>query len=89
MWAHLDKHASLDEPPDKPFFRGCKRPTNELDAPNSTKTHIISNSPGQKVLIRTELIDQLEKLNQLCVSSVIDENEYQDLRKTISDIKDL
>ena len=42
MWAHLaqmGKHASLDEPPDKPFFHGRKRPTNELDARNGTKTH--------------------------------------------------
>ena len=41
-------------------------------------------SPGRKVSIRMELIDQLEKWNQLHTSGVIDENEYQELRKTIN-----
>ena len=64
MWAHLvqmGKHASLDEPPDKPYFCGRKRPNNEHDALSCTKTRIVSNSPERKVSIRTELIDQLEK----------------------------
>jgi hypothetical protein len=40
--------------------------------------------------MRTELIDQLEKWNQLHTSGVIDESEYQELRKTIiTDIKEL
>ena len=53
VWAHLvqmDKHASsLDEPPDKPYFCGRKRPDNKHDARSCTNTCIVSNSPGQKV----------------------------------------
>ena len=93
MWAHLvqmGKHTSLDEPPDKPYFRGCKRPNNEQGASGCTKTRVVSSSPGRKVSMRTELIDQLEKWNQLRTSGMIDENEYQELRKTIIiDIKEL
>ena len=93
MWAHLvqmGKHASLDEPSDKPYFRGRERPNNEHDTLSCSKTRIVSNSPGRKVSIRMELIDQLEKWNQLRTSGVIDESEYQELRKTIiTDIKDL
>ena len=41
MWARLiqmDKHRSLDEPPDKPFWRGRKRPVTEPESYGFTKT---------------------------------------------------
>ena len=85
MWAHLvqmGKHSLLDEPPYKSFFRGRKRPNNEHSTPSCTKTRMVSNSLGRKC--------RLEKWNQLCTSSVIDESEYQELTKMIiTDIKDL
>ena len=37
--------------------------------------------------MHTELISQLEKWNQLHTVGVIDESDFQELRKTITDIR--
>ena len=93
MWAHhihMGKHTSLEEPPDKPYFRGRKIPSSESNNSGCSKMFVVSNSPGRKVTLRTELIDQLEKWNRLHTAGVIDEDEYQELRKSIlADIKGL
>ena len=95
-WAHMYQmgtHASLDEPPDKPFFRGRKRdlaisdtgsetPQTKKSAPSSVI------SPGRKASIRTQLIDQLQKCQQLAESGAISHEIYGELQGTIlSDIK--
>ena len=95
MWAYLinmGKHSSLDEPPDKPFWRGRKRPTTEADNQVTTKIRrvVSSSSPSTKVSMRTQLIDQLEKWKKLHTDGIIDDTEYKELRESIlTDIKNL
>ena len=94
MWAYLinmGKHASLDEPPDKPFWRGRKRPATEAERQVTTKMRVVSSSsPSTKVSMRTQLIDQLEKWKKLHTDGIIDDAEYKELRESIlTDIKNL
>ena len=96
-WAQmirLKKHHSLDEAPDKPYFRGRKRPAtenNQSPVSESKKTRVPpAISPGRKVNVRSELIDQLEKWHKLLDLGVIAQEEYDELRgKILSDIKTL
>lgn len=89
MWAYLinmGKHASLDEPPDKPFWRGRKRPAAEVERQGTAncKVRVVStSSPSTKVSMRTQLIDQLEKWNRLHKDGIIDDAEYKELRESI------
>lgn len=77
-WAHMvntHKHDSLDTPPDKPFF-GKKRKEG------------VGVSPGKRISLRTECINQLDKWHQLKERGVISADEYEGLQKTIlTDIK--
>ena len=71
-WSHmvrLKTHDSLNEPPDKPFFKGRKRPTD--NSPPDNKRLATSASPSRKVNIGSELIDQLEKWHKLLDSGVM------------------
>jgi len=98
-WAHLvqmGKHVSLQEPPDKPYFRGRKRTSSSVESnssastPERKKRATVAVSPGRKVTIRTELIDQLQKWHHLMESGAISESEYKELQQTIlCDIKQL
>lgn len=71
-WANMvnmKTWTSLDEPPNKPFFtRGCKRTNSKcstcVETPVTKKPPSI-DSPGRKVRVRTELIDQLDKFTSL------------------------
>ena len=78
-WAHMintHKHESLDSPPKKSFF-GKKR---SADAPGV--------SPGKRITLRSECIDQLDKWHNLKERRVISKEEYDNLQKTIlTDIK--
>ena len=81
--AHLlqeGKHESYEEPPDKPFFRGKK--SSALSAVN-TPTQPVSISPGKKVNMRIELINQLEKWYQLLEMGAISQTQYAELKDTI------
>ena len=78
MWAYLinmGKHASLDEPPDKSFWRGRKRPITEAENQVTTKIcrMVSSSSPSTKVSMRTQLIDQLEKWKKFHTDGIIDD----------------
>lgn len=96
-WAHMihvGTHVSLDEPPDKPFFRGVKRSRADASSPSSTpekrKTTPASLSPGRRVNIRSELIDQLKKCQELVEIGAISQENFQELQDTILvDIKRL
>ena len=47
-------------------------------------------SPGRKVRVRSELIDQLDKFHKLKESGAVSSAEYEELRSIIlSDIKTL
>ena len=74
MWAQmirLGKHKSIDEPPDKPFWRGRKR--KEVLQPSPRK--IADISPSKKVSVRSELLDQLAKWHSLNKSGVVTDEE--------------
>lgn len=96
-WAHMihvGTHVSLDEPPDKPFFRGVKRSQADASSPSSTpekkKATPVSLSPGRRVNIRSELIDQLKKCQELVDIGAISQENFQELQDTILfDIKRL
>ena len=75
-WAGLGKLESYEEPPDKPFFRGKK--SNAVNTP----TQPVSISPGKKVNMHTELINQLEKWYQLLETGAISQT-YAELKDTI------
>lgn len=69
------KHDSFDIPPDKPFF-GKKRKEG------------VGVSPGKRISLRSECINQLDKWHQLKERGVISSDQYEELQKTIlTDIK--
>ena len=90
---YLKTHDSLDNPPDKPFFTGqrkCASPesTQSLVSKKPTSGGVIS--PGKRVNIRSELIDQLIKCQDLIDPGVITKEVFDELRLTIlADLKKL
>ena len=82
VWVHLihmKKVQSFEEPPDKPFFRGkCKK---EDKSPSVVVSTCIS--PSKKIGLRTELLDQLEKLSNLYEKGIIDQAKYEGLQSNI------
>ena len=95
-WAHLvqsGKYASLDVSPDMPFFRGKKKakdsnhstPLENAESSSSTpqSTSSVGVSPGRRVGLRTECIDQLKKWHALLVDGAISKAQYDDLQATI------
>ena len=85
-WAHLiqlGKHSSQSVPPNKPFFQ---RTQDKVVA----VTDIQSRSPGKKVKIRSECIDQLQKWHSLLHSGAITKEQYEEFQSTIlTDIRQL
>ena len=79
-WSHLlemEKHDSYEEPPDKPFFRGMKSSATNPSPGN--KLTPVGISPGKKVNMRSELIDQLHKWYQLLETGGICQMQYTEL----------
>ena len=78
-WANLiqlKKHDSYEVAPDKPFF-GKKSQANSG-----------VSSPGKRIQLHTQCIDQLTKWHKLMEDGVITNEEYKEMHKTImSDIK--
>ena len=75
----LGHHNSFDQPPNKPFFGVTKKAT--ASVPGAV-------SPGKRIHLRSECIDQLTKWHKLMDDGVISLEEYQDMHKTIlGDIK--
>ena len=69
-WAHMihtHKHESLDAPPNKPFF-GKKKSGDSVGV-----------SPGKRISLRSECINQLDKWHQLKECGVYD--QYDELPK--------
>ena len=95
-WAqmlHVGTHDSYEEPPDKPFFRSAQRKRRQAEESCSTpdrKKLAVSHSPGKRVNMRSELIDQLKKCSDLVEMGAISQDVFRDLQDTIlSDIKHL
>lgn len=90
-WAHLiqmKKHCSYDHPPEKPFF---KRKREKHSGVTSTATVDESTrSPGKRIGLRTQCIDQLQKWHSLLESGAVSQEQYDELQKSIlDDIKQL
>ena len=89
-WAHmidLGKHSSQAIPPNKRFFQKC---TGADASCSITDTGGSSKSPGKKVKIRSECIDQLQKWHDLLNCGAITQNQYDEFQdKILKDIRDL
>ena len=86
-WANLiqmKKHESFDNPPNYPFFRGYKRQAQDKASPSSFGSQTpAAISPGRRLNMRSELIDQLGKCVNLFEKGALSHDEYQDMQKTI------
>lgn len=97
-WAHMyhmEKHNSLDIPPDIPFFTGSvkkKKVTNDDNsvAPcNEGAKASCGISPSKRVNLRTESIKQLVEWHSLLEKGGISQEVYEDMQQAIlKDIKD-
>ena len=79
-WAHLiqmKKHSSLEKAPDKPFWQHSKK----IKTPSSV-------SPGKRINLRGQCVDQLQKWHDLLDSGAITKDQYDEFKSTIlEDIK--
>jgi hypothetical protein len=78
-WAHLfqmKKHHSLEVAPNKPFFQ------------SNAHTASASVSPGKRINLRGQCVDQLQKWHTLLESGAITQDQYEEFKLTIMhDIK--
>ena len=87
---YLKTHDSLDNQPDKPFFTRKRSAESAQSVVSKKPTAIGGISPGKRVNIRSELIDQLKKCQDLIDSGAISKEVFDELRLTIlADIKKL
>ena len=99
MWAHLihmKKHTSYDEPPNKRFWKPKSSSIGATGATTSGATEAatsgasgvaafnnVSASPGKRVNLRGECIDQLLRLQQLFVSGGLTQEQYTEMKEGI------
>ena len=86
IWAHMlhiEKHDSEEIPPDVPYFRG----RSGSSAFSSVSLMEATNSPRNRVSLRTECIDQLSKWHGLLEKQVITQDDYNKVQQTI--LKDI
>lgn len=75
----MKKHHSLDEAPDKPFWRHNKKVIG---------TSAASVSPGKHINLRGQCVNQLQKWHELLECGAIDQEQYDEFKSTImEDIK--
>ena len=90
VWAHMidmRKHESHDFPPDKPFFNGSKGKKKNT-SPDPCSTDPLEISPGKRIHLRTQCMEQLEKWYCLLEKGIISEEQYTELQGNIlGDIK--
>ena len=87
----MKKHSSFDDPPNYPFFRGYKKRVAQQDVsttPVKQGNAVVRLSPGKRLSMRSELIDQLGKSVSLLEKGALSQEEYDELQKNIkTDIK--
>ena len=79
-WAHMismHRHDSYELPPDKPFFRKRKVPK----VPSGDDGTGVS--PGKKLSMRSECIDQLHKWHDLYEKRAISKEQYEEFQRSI------
>lgn len=87
-WAQLvrlGKHASLDAPPNYPFFVGRhKTKSSDANTTNScSQPSTGSFSPGKRIKLRTELLDQIKKLSELLDNGDISQDQYDTMKLAV------
>ena len=93
-WAHLiqmGKHSSYDVPPDKPFWKNRKRvPIGSSGAssttcatPDKSNPPTVTISPGKRVNLRGQCVEQLLQLHQLMEKGGISKAEYDEMHESI------
>ena len=92
VWAHMinmRKHESRDTPPDKPFFKGSQAKKKPTVNPSKSDPPIPAGiSPGKRIHLRSECMEQLEKWHSLLEKGAICEEQYTEMQANIlGDIK--
>ena len=79
-WAHYNqsgKYDSLDVPLNLPFWRNAANKVKDKQA--------VPLSPGKRVTIRGQCVDQLSKWHDLLEKGAITDEQYTELKSTILD----
>lgn len=92
-WAHLiqmGKHTSYNTPPDKPFWRVRKTPSNSGSNNASTSqdtqpsvSTVVTISPGKRINLRGQCVEQLYRLHELLEKGAIDKAVYDEMKESI------
>ena len=94
----LEKHDSISQPPKKRFFqiRGDSESSpassshSSAASTSASAASTPSTSPGRRVSIRSECIDQLKKWHALLDCRAITKEQYDEIQGTIlSDVRKL
>ena len=91
MWAHLiqmNKHTSYEEPPNKKFWKtsssaGSSQGSSSSSGASVGSTKSVLDSPGKRVNLRGQCIDQLHRLQQLFSDGGITEDQYMEMKESI------
>ena len=86
MWAHVihvGKHSSREAPPDLPFFRQSHNKKSTVPASTTSTSSSEAVSPGKRVSLRSECINQLDKWHSLLAKGVITQKQYEDMQRAI------
>ena len=89
MWAHLiqmNKHTSYEEPPNKKFWKtsgstGASQGTSGSKSSGLGSSKSVLDSPGKRVSLRGQCIDQLHRLQQLYTDGGITEDQYAEMKE--------
>ena len=93
VWAHMihmGKHDSRLIPPDKPFFRtsGTQQEQTRSPASQAPVVNSLCVSPGKRIGLRTECMEQLDKWYALLEKGVITTEQYEEhQQKILKDMK--
>ena len=97
VWAHLahmKKHQSFEDPPDKQFFKG--KGTHKSQKTTTMSTSMVSDntegniSPFKRINLRNHCMDQLEKWHSLYEKGAVSQEQYERLQgKILTDIDKL
>ena len=79
---HVGRHKSQDDPPDVPYFRGTKKHKLEEQCAGAASPTCFA-SPGKRVSMRSECIEQLGKWYSLFEKGAISQSDYDELQSVI------
>ena len=84
----MRKYDSRDIPPDKSFKGSKGKKKNTLSDSSTSSADPLGISPGKRIHLRTQCMDQLEKWHCLLEKGIISKEQYKELQGSIlADIK--